>query len=75
MKDLERENIRLKGLVADLSLEKQIPKEVTAETKPRTAPVAQKLENPPSRDFEPGQKHPIGGHFGTIGNIFSKLPK
>ena len=30
MKELERENVRLKRLVADLSLEKQILKDVTA---------------------------------------------
>ena len=30
MKDLERENIRLKRLVADLSLEKQVPKDVAS---------------------------------------------
>ena len=30
MKDLERENVRLKGLVADLSLEKQVLKNVAS---------------------------------------------
>jgi transposase-like protein len=30
MKDLERENVRLKRLVADLSLEKQVLKDVAA---------------------------------------------
>jgi hypothetical protein len=30
MKDLERENVRLKRLVADLSLEKQILKDVAS---------------------------------------------
>ena len=39
MKELERENVRLKRLVADLSLEKQILKDVAAGNfKPRTAP-------------------------------------
>jgi transposase-like protein len=40
MKDLERENVRLKRLVADLSLEKQVLKDVASETcKPRAAPA------------------------------------
>ena len=40
MKDLEKENTRLKRLVADLSLEKQILKDISSETcKPRTAPA------------------------------------
>lgn len=30
MKDLERENVRLKRLIADLSLEKQVLKDVTS---------------------------------------------
>jgi hypothetical protein len=38
MKELERENIRLERRVADLSLEKQVVKDVASETcKPRTA--------------------------------------
>lgn len=40
MKDLERENTRLKRLVADLSLEKQYSRTLPRETcKPRTAPA------------------------------------
>ena len=40
MKDLEKENGRLKRLVADLSLEKQVLKDMPRETcKPRTAPA------------------------------------
>src|SRR3954454_19208971 len=40
MKDLERENVRLKRLVADLSLEKQVLKDVASGTcKPRSAPA------------------------------------
>jgi len=39
MKDLERENARLKRLVADLSLEKQILKDISSGNLPRTAPA------------------------------------
>jgi putative transposase len=46
MKDLERENMRLKRLVVDLSLEKQILKDVASETcKPRTAPGRLSMES------------------------------
>jgi putative transposase len=39
MKELERENVRLKRLVADLSLEKQVLKDVASGNLPRTAPA------------------------------------
>jgi putative transposase len=52
LKNLERENARLRRLVADLSLEKQILKDYPRETcKPRAAP--------PGSDTHPGEVRPL----------------
>jgi putative transposase len=72
MKDLERENVRLKRLVADLSLEKQILKMLRRETcRPRTAPAGGSghpgevwaLRTPRLPDRRPAPRHAtLHGH-------------
>ena len=55
LKELERENARLRRLVADLSLEKQVLKDITAGTcKPRATPAGGHWH---SREVRPLRRH------------------
>jgi len=53
MKDLARENVRLRCLVADLSLEKKVLKALLRETcKPRTTPRPYSMRSATRRLFD-----------------------
>jgi hypothetical protein len=54
LKDLERENTRLRRLVADLSLEKQILKDVASGN------LVQPGAAPAGRGWDPGEIRPLG---------------
>ncbi len=60
MKDLERENARLRRLVADLSLEKQVLADVAAGPEGHASKTYSPGATPADRRRDPGKVRPLG---------------